>query len=103
MGYGIMKVSIEALAGLLHLPEGYRAIAVQQDFAHGDLLHIWFASDAIPEQPADEYPLEIAPRYTVYINPECPDPEYRKVTCEVEVRHHKRLVPDNIPLIPDWR
>jgi hypothetical protein len=95
MGYGVMKVSIDALAGILKLPEGYKAISVQQDPGSA-MLSIWFAADSIPEQPENEYPLEIAPRYAVHYNPECPDPEYRKITCEVEMRHHPRLSPPDL-------
>jgi hypothetical protein len=100
MGYGVMKISLQALAGVLKLPEDFKAISVQQDFAQGDMLNIWFSAPSIPDQPADEHPLEIAPRYTVHYNPECPDSEYRKIECEVEIRHHKRLSsPDMLEML----
>lgn len=100
MGYGVMKVSIEALAGVLKLPDDFKAISVQQEFGYGNMLNIWFAAPSIPEQSADEYPLEIQPRYTVCYNPECPHPEYRKIECEVEIKHHQRLSdPDMLEML----
>lgn len=96
MGYGVMKISIEALAGILRLPEDYKAISVQQNFGYSDTLNIWFAAPSLPEQLADEYPLEIEPRYTVHYNPECPDPAYRRIECEVEIKHQKRLSDPNM-------
>ncbi len=96
MGYGVMRVSIDALAGLLHLPEDYKAISVQQAPYGGSDLAVWFGAPSIPEQPDDEEPLKIEPRYSVHYNPECPDPEYRKIECEVEIKHQHRLSPPDL-------
>jgi hypothetical protein len=84
MGQGFMKIDLQALAGVLQLPEGYEAVAIQQGTGYSDIVSILLESKDIPEREVGEDIPEIRPFYTVEYLPD-QDYAYRKISTRIEI------------------
>lgn len=77
---GLLPVSIEALEGALHLPEGYRIVSMSYH-EQTRMLNLILTSESFPALQEGQRIPQVNLRVTVWYAPE--DPKYRYFTSEI--------------------
>lgn len=77
----VLPVTLEALQGVLYLPDGYQFVSVQYD-VQSRILKFLVTSDELPEVQEDCVLSNISLRFHVEYLPE--DSKFRYITAEVQ-------------------
>lgn len=93
MGLGVVRSDLETLVSAFLLPDGYKAIAIQQDEAFKGTFSVLLESSAIPESQEGEDLPELQVLHTLETLPD-QDPAYRKITGHVTILERKKLSRD---------